>query len=127
MAVDLVAREAIESQRKALDDLYGTIGGMAADVSAARREAKDSKKLNAAVVAVGVALIGAVTQFQVGRLNAPRAEQANATTELARMKELANVEARLDAKLGDVRTEIERQRRGSPAPLNRVAEVVVGR
>lgn len=125
MAIDLEARTQATAARKDALDLFGQLGGVAAELAATRREVRSVKLWNAGMIALAVAAIGAITQVQVARINAIRPEQDSVAAEQARQRDLDAIGNRFASRLDQMQTEIERVRRNAPAdPMTRNAERV---
>jgi hypothetical protein len=125
MAVDLEARDQAKAARKDALELFGQLGGVAAELAATRREVRSVKVWNASMLALAVAAIGAITQVQVARINAIRPEQDSVASEQARQRDLDAIGNRFASRLDQMQTEIERVRRNAPAePLAREPEKV---
>jgi hypothetical protein len=122
MAVDLEARGQAQAARKDALELFGQLGGVAAELAATRREVRSVKLWNASMIAVAVAAIGAITQVQVARINAIRPEQDSVASEQQRQRDLDAVENKFASRLDRMQTDIERVRRNAPAPIGREVE-----
>jgi hypothetical protein len=124
MSVDLEARSMAEGAKKGVSELYGMVGGIAADIAAVKRGNRNAQIVIGAMVTIATCAIGAITQVQVARLGAHSAEKADVRAESTVVESAKAIEARVTAKLDELRTEMEHQRRGQMHPMAREPDVV---
>ncbi len=102
------------------NELHGLIGGLAADVSAvARRQKRHSQgqwAIGILVAIIGIA-IPAITAVQVARIATVKSAQSDYAAEQQRQRDQAALESKISSQLSELRTAIEQQRRGYPAPM----------
>ncbi len=105
---------------ESVNDAYGHLGGLAADVAAiSRRQRSQSIGQWAIGILIGVVGIAvpAVTSVQVARIGAVKAAQSDYAAEQQRQRDQAALESKISSQLSELRTAIEQQRRGYPAPM----------
>lgn len=124
MSVDLEARAMAETASIGVVEVKRDIKGLHEKLDDLKRSNKNVPLIVGAIVTLGTLVIGGVTQFQVASIGALKETQAAHVQSTLREDEVRAIENRVASKLDDLRTELERQRRGSPAPLQRDPDVV---
>jgi hypothetical protein len=131
VSVDLDARSIAETAALGVVEIKREIAGVKTDVAKFHETVEEIKRGNrnaqymiGGLVTLATVAIGAITQVQVASIGAQKAEQSTHAATTLREDEVRAIENRVASKLDDLRTELERQRRGNPPPIQRAPDVV---
>lgn len=124
MSIDLDARAMAETASIGVAEVKREVKGLHEKLDDLKRSNKNTPLIVGAIVTLGTLVIGGVTQFQVASIGALKAEQATHAQSTLREDEVRAIENRVASKLDGLRTELEQQRRGYAAPLQRDPDVV---
>lgn len=124
MPIDIEARNMAETASLGVIELNRKFDEVRTDITELKQSSKNIPVILSAIVTLATVVIGSITQFQVAHLGAVSARQADVRAESTSSEKAAAIKSELDSKLNELRTEIEKQRRTSVAPIAKGPDLI---